>query len=70
MGIKNGMLWSSNILKNLGKEKNVNEVGHIKFFGVKAGDQREKNWNSFQEYLNSENTFWSHQLEIGEILKL
>lgn len=71
MGIKNRMLWSSNILKNLKEIKKFNKVGDVKIFGVKAQDAREKrNYNRTQEYLNSENT-WScpaRNMEYTEIM--
>lgn len=71
MGIKNRMLWSFNILKNLKEIKKFNEVDNVKIFGVKAQDAREKgNYNRSQEYLNSENT-WScpaRNIEYPEIM--
>ena len=74
MGIKNGKLWSSNILKNLKKKKKkVNKVGHKKFFGVKVWDGKKKKKGTgivLRNILTLKTPSGAALLEIWEILKL
>ena len=56
----------------MGKEKKVNNVGHIKFSGVKAGDQGEKKRTEivFRNILTLKTPSGAALVERGEILKL